>query len=85
VKFIPDRKMIEGIRQMPDDKLWHAACILFSQFAADGRRKNPDPRKIRGIRRVLDAITDEDIQRLGEMAEIYYNTAPRDEERREWS
>lgn len=69
MKFTPDRKMLEGIRALPDEKLWHLARKLAAALPTD--RKSPDLRRLTGIRAVLDHITDEDLIRLNALIDIY--------------
>ena len=71
VRIVLDRKLIDNLRKMSDEGLWR----LLYGFASgkDFSKKNPDYKRIRRIRAVLDAATDEDLLRINQLIEIYSN------------
>ncbi len=71
VKFTPDRKMVEGLRSLPDDALWHLVCGITSGICGSVSKKKTDRHRTAGIRAVLDCATDGDIQRLNELIDTY--------------
>ena len=66
-----DRKLIENLRKMSDEGLWHLFCSLTHDTLGDHRKKNPDLKTIRRIRAVLDAAEDEDLERINRLLDVY--------------
>ncbi len=67
-----DRKLIENLRRMSDEGLWRLLCGIGSH--GDFSKKHPDHEKIRRIRAVLDAATDEDLDKINRLLDIYSRT-----------
>lgn len=66
-----DRKLIENLKKMSDEGLWRLLCGFAS--GSEFSKRNPDYKRIRRIRAVLDAATDEDLSRLNRLMDIYNN------------
>ena len=71
MKFTLDRKLIDSLNDLSDERLWHMFCMLMSGAGVDMGRKKYDPKRICGIRALLSAVTDEDICRINELIELY--------------
>ena len=67
-----DRKTVDMLSRMPDDRLWHTLCF----FAAGLGIELPERRRQRicydALRYTLSCITDADIQRINEISDIYH-------------
>ena len=66
-----DKKMIDTMLALPDEKLWQMIKILLSANGANAPDKTIDPAAMRKLRAVLTAVTDADIERLMVLMEIY--------------
>lgn len=73
MKITIDRKLIESLNELSDERLWHMFCMLMSGAGMDMGRKKYDPKRVHGIRALLSAVTDEDICRVNELIEQYNN------------
>ncbi len=67
-----ERKTVDMLSRMPDDKLWHTLCF----FAAGLGIELPERRRRRidydALRYTLSRITDEDIERMNGISDIYH-------------
>ena len=73
MKLTLDRTLLTNLRSMSDERLWHLFCGIGSSHGMELSKKRPDYKRIRGIRAVLDAATDEDLDRINRLMEIYSN------------
>lgn len=64
-----DKKMLEKLLQMPDAQLLQMIRLM----SGGNISKLPDEKKMRQIRAVLSAITEEDLGRIAELASVYQN------------
>lgn len=75
MKITFDRKLIDGLERLSDEQLRHLLCTLLS---GSGNIKNKsDLSQIRAVRAVLCELTDTDLCRMNELAEIFYCTRQR--------
>lgn len=73
MRIILDRNLIDTLRGMEDEDLWQLCCNLTNEKKSHSR-KNPDYGMIRRIRAVLDAVENEDIERINRFLAIYRST-----------
>jgi len=69
-----DKKMIDNMLALPDEKLWQMLKLLLSANGAGTTEKNMDPTSMRKLRAVLTAVTDEDIERVMTFMDLYKST-----------
>lgn len=63
-----DKRMIDSLLGLPDDKLSAVAVAFVGRFSAEKMR---DAGRITAIRRVLSQVTEEDLQRVSELMSLY--------------
>ena len=63
-----DKKMIDCLLELPDDKLSAAAGAFLGRFSSE---KLWDTRRIGALRCVLTQVTEGDLQRLSELMTLY--------------
>jgi len=80
MKITFDRKLIDSLERLPDEKLRHLLCSLLSGNSS--MKNKSDPSQIRAVRAVLSELTDNDLCRLNELAEVYYCIKQRKDGRR---
>ncbi|MBE6614874.1 MAG: hypothetical protein E7631_06185 [Ruminococcaceae bacterium] len=69
-----EKKMIDQMLALPDDKLWQMFQLLSMGSGLKVGDKVPEPSGMRKLRAVLEAVTDSDIGRVMELIEIYKRT-----------
>ena len=69
-----DKKMIDQMLSLPDDKLWQMFQLLSMGSGLKMGDKAPDPAGMRKLRAVLEDITDADIARVLELIDLYKKT-----------
>ena len=69
-----DKKMIDQMLSLPDEKLWQMFELLSMGSGLKLGAKTPDPAGMRKIRAVLGDITDADIGRVLELIDLYKGT-----------
>lgn len=68
-----NKSMIDKMLEMPDDKLLAMLKLVLGSSGIDMGNKRIDAKTVRKIRALLSAVTDEDIERVSCLAEIYKN------------
>ncbi|MBQ7475266.1 MAG: hypothetical protein IJS78_05030 [Clostridia bacterium] len=65
-----DRKTVDTLMDMPDEKLGRLAALLAAEkgISRDGGMKPDAARKLKGV---MARLTDGDIERISELIEIY--------------
>lgn len=78
MKEILDRRFLDHLASQSDERLWHTLSMLTAGLSAgwEGGRKKVDAKRIARIRALLAALTDEDVARINELAEVYQNGSP---------
>ncbi len=66
-----DKRTIDTICRMSDDKLWGAVRLFASSSGVDLSRKRPSPAEIQKLRHTLSTLTDSDISRAMEIIRTY--------------
>lgn len=69
-----DKKVIENMLALPDEKLWQMLRILMAANGAGTPDKTMDATSIRKLRAVLSTVTDADIERVISLMDIYKST-----------
>ncbi|MBQ7923359.1 MAG: hypothetical protein IJ325_12435 [Clostridia bacterium] len=69
-----DRKIIDNMLALPDEKLWQMLKLLMTANGANPPDKNMDPVSMRKLRAVLTDVTDADIERVMTLMDIYKST-----------
>lgn len=65
--------MISKMLELPDDKLIAMLKILLLGMGADTSSLKIDKKTLSKVRRVLAEITDDDLERIGKLTEVYKN------------
>lgn len=71
-----NKGVIDKLLEMPDEKLMSMLSILLSSSGINinsGQNPKLDEKLIKKLRRLLEAITDSDLERITYLAEIYKN------------
>ena len=66
-----DKKKIDALCSMSDERLWGAVKFFAGTVGADLSRKRVKPGDIEKIRRTLRALTDDDIARINRLTEVW--------------
>ena len=66
-----DKKKIEKLCSMSDERLWSAVKFFAGSLGADLSRKRVKPGDIEKLRRTLNALTEDDITRINRLAEVW--------------
>ncbi|MBQ8370961.1 MAG: hypothetical protein IJ497_10840 [Clostridia bacterium] len=66
-----NKKSIDKLLEMPDDRLLAMLKLLLSSTGIDVSGKKFDERSVRRIRSVLEAVTDEDLERIDVLMQRY--------------
>ena len=69
-----DKRMIDQMLSLPDDKLWQMFQLLSMGSGLKMGDKAPDPAGMRKLRAVLEDITDADIARVLGLIDLYKRT-----------
>jgi len=69
-----EKKMIDQMLALPDDKLWQMFQLLAVGTGMKPGDKVPDASGMRKLRAVLEAVTDADIGRVTELIDLYKGT-----------
>lgn len=72
--MILEKKMIDQLLALPDDKLWQMVQLLAVGNGVKLGDKAPNPGSMRKLRAVLEAVTDDDIGRVVELITLYKDT-----------
>lgn len=66
-----DRKKINMLCSMSDERLWGAVKLFAMSNGVDVSKKRVRPGDIESLRRTLRSLTENDLSRIGELADIY--------------
>lgn len=69
-----DKKMIDQMLALPDDKLWQMFQLISMGTGMKLGDKAPDSGGMRKLRAVMEDITDADIGRVMELLDLYKQT-----------
>lgn len=68
-----DKKTIDMLCRMPDDKLWGTLKLFASSQGIDLSSKRMSPRDMQKLRYTLSTLTDSDIARATDIIKTYKN------------
>ena len=66
-----DKRTIDSICRMNDDKLWGAVRLFASSSGVNLPSGRPSPDEMQKLRRTLSSLTDSDISRAFEILKTY--------------
>ena len=66
-----DRKRVDMLTSMSDGRMWSAIKLFASANGVDLSKKRVTPADLSNLRRMLSSLTDDDLARAGELADIY--------------
>lgn len=66
-----DKKTLELLGALPDDKLWQVLRLLLAQTGVTLPDTPPDKEHLANLRKALSDVGDDDIRRASELAAIY--------------
>jgi hypothetical protein len=66
-----DKKTLDMLSRMPDERLWHTLCLLASGMGAELSERKRNRIDYDALRYTLAQITEKDIERMNEAAEMY--------------
>ena len=66
-----DKKRIDMLCSMSDERLWGAVKFFAGTLGADLSRRRVRPGDIEKLRRTLRALTEDDISRINRLAEVW--------------
>ncbi|MBE6563108.1 MAG: hypothetical protein E7660_05170 [Ruminococcaceae bacterium] len=66
-----DKRTIDNICRMSDDKLWGAVRLFASSSGVNLSPRCPSPGEMQKLRRTLSSLTDSDISRATEILKTY--------------
>ena len=66
-----DKKTVDMLSSLPDDKLWQIFCVVGSSAGIRIPDKIPDERRMAGLRAALCELSDTDLVRAAQIIEIY--------------
>ena len=66
-----DRKKVEMLTSMSDERMWSTVKLFASANGVDLSRKRVTPRDLTNLRRMLRSLTDDDLRRVGELTDIF--------------
>lgn len=66
-----DKKTIESLCRMSDDKLWGALRLFASSAGVNISQRRMNPGEMQKLRRTLMSLTDNDISRVVEIIQTY--------------
>ena len=66
-----DKKTLDMLAALPDDKLWAALRLVASTAGLALPERMPAPEQMRNLRAALGDVGDGDIRRAAELAAIY--------------
>ncbi len=66
-----DKKMLDSIASLPDDKLWQMLCLIASVSGVRLPKEKPDAATIDGLRGAARSMSDADLARAAEILENY--------------
>ena len=73
MKITLNRTLLNTLSSMSDEKLWHVFCGMFGETGTKLNKNNPDYRRIRKFRALLDGISDEDLACISRLMALYSN------------
>lgn len=66
-----DRKTMEMLSVLPDDKLWQMLSLIASASGVKLPKGEPDPKTMAGLRSAAGSLSDSDIARATEIFKKY--------------
>ena len=69
-----DKKIIDNMLALPDEKLWQMLKVLMAANGANVSDKTMNPASMRKLRAVLSAVTEYDIERVTTLMDLYKST-----------
>lgn len=66
-----DKKTLDMLSSLPDDKLWQMMRIVSASMGASLPDKMPEAQKMSGLRAALSDVNDGDLDRAAELIGIY--------------
>ncbi len=68
-----NKNNIEKMLEMPDERLWAMLKLVLTSAGVNVSGKQLDPKSIKKVRAILKEVTDDDIDRVMYLADIYKN------------
>ena len=66
-----DKKMLDAMSALPDDKLWAMLRIVSAAAGLSLPERMPDAAQMKNLRAAISEVGDDDIKRAAELAAIY--------------
>lgn len=66
-----DKKTMDMLAALPDDKLWQMLSLIASASGIKLPKGEPDPKTIAGLRAAAGSLSDDDIARATEIFSKY--------------
>ena len=66
-----DKKTLEMLSSLPDDKLWQMLSLIASTSGVRMPQTRPDEKTMAGLRRAVSELSDGDIDRAMKLFEKY--------------
>lgn len=63
--FLLDRKLLNHLQELSDERLWRAIGVLTSRITVEDKKINA--KKLNEIRVLLESLTDSDLTRINEL------------------
>lgn len=65
MNFLLDRKLLNHLQELSDERLWRVIGVLTSRITVEDKKINA--KKLNGIRALLESLTDSDLNRINEL------------------
>lgn len=69
-----DKKIIDNMLALPDEKLWQMLKLMMAANGGNVSDKTMDPTFMRKLRAVLSVVTENDIERVTTLMDLYKST-----------
>ena len=66
-----DKKTLDMLSSLPDDKLWQMMRLVSASMGAALPDKAPDAKKMVNLRRAFENVGEDDLARASELIDIY--------------
>lgn len=66
-----DRKRVDMLTSMSDERMWSAIKFFASANGVDLSRRRVTPKDLSNLKQMLRSLTDADLARAGELADVF--------------
>lgn len=66
-----DKKTLDALSALPDDKLWQMVSVIASASGIRLPKNKPDEKAIAGLRNAITELSDGDLDRAAKLFEKY--------------